>query len=137
MIDTSILDQIIHSNIPNLKSNLTILNDSLTLLYNATGGASNPYPGAFLLHIYPANYTPALNQVARDTAALIDFRSRLVTIFRLLDSLILGGGNLDKIINSTIILKTSMTNINSTAKSIIVNVINLRTLRTPFLDCTI
>jgi hypothetical protein len=144
MIDTTMLDQIISENIPSLKTNLTMLNNSLTVLYNATQGLEtmNVIAAAVIIEGF-LNITPSLydvfpqNQTNRDLAAITDFRSKMGLIFNTLNLLINTGGNLDQISAATLILRSSMVGINSTEHTIIVLSANERTPPTLFLHYTI
>lgn len=116
-IDTSALDTIIFTNIPNLKANLTALNTSLGTLYNlASNGTYNP--GVLILTLSPSS-APYVN-LNRDIAALNDFKLKMSSIITILNSLISTGGNLDMIQAQSISLKNSMKNVTDTANVIIV-----------------
>lgn len=114
-IDTSTLNAIVNKNIPDLKSNLTLLNTTLGNLYSST--TNGTYPAVFLLLLLPSQ--PPYSNATRDAAALRDFQNSMLGIFSILNTIISSGGSLDQIDTVTRTLNASMVNLNATANTII------------------
>ena len=121
-VDNSTLVDIKLKHVPNLKTNLTLLNSSLSILYNLTND-----PNTAPIQTYNATLDFQLLLFLRANATN-DFRAKMEAVFVRIGELIDSNGYLDQIADTSVIMTDQMLVVNNTAKGVIVIKINLRIL---------